>query len=434
MFLNPLYIIIIVLIIFIIVLFFHKSSIDQKRNNQSYFVPLKNIVDQRKYIEEFTENTSTTSKYNPLFGGKEIGFKAVKEGEKMNFFVYTVNYNNNNLMEYDIIKNTKDIDSNFISFNNNKIGEVPIDKPTSIRTCLTNNKNYITSYDKNSVYIVDTSDILKSTEKTIIQTGKGPTYIDLYRPDDKNIYGYTSNYNDDTVSILNLTTNEKIDDIKVGKNPSFVCVAEKKKILFVANYTDNNISCFKLDESGKTTKISDYPTGKGPTCIEIKPNESKIYVTNYEDGTISIFNINEDNKISQDKPVEIPNNAKPYSIDFNTKNSTGAVLTDNGIYLIDTANKNKLTPFNLSDEESKDIGTITSVRYRYYEKEGKKYEYVFIQSNNGKLFRKKIMEGDDTKTDAAEPVADAADPADKETFNNFEPLNNFKTFLNYAPF
>jgi len=349
MFLNPLHIIIIVLVILIIVLFFCKNSVDQKRCNQPFFIPIQENINNHQNIEKF--DTEKASKYNPLFGGKEIGFKSSKENGKMSFFVYTIDYDNNSLMEYDIIKNVSNIDSNFIKYDdNNEIGKkITINKPTSIRTCVTNNKNYITSFDKNSVYIVDTTDILENIEKTTIKTGKGPTYIDLYRPnDDDTIYGYTSNYDDNTVSILDLNENKNIKNIDVGKNPSFVCVAEKKKILFVANYSDNTISCFNLDNSGNVEKIDDYDTGKGPTSIEIDPDETQIFVTNYGDGTISVFHISEDEdqnkKIIKGSPIKIYDMAKPYSIDFNTKNKTGVILTNKGVYLFDTNNNDELIP------------------------------------------------------------------------------------------
>ena len=144
MFSNPLFIVIIILLIFIFILLVYKNLIYKTRSEKTYFVPVQQYKDL--YIEKFTK--STTKKYNSIFGGKEISFKAVKENDgKMNFFVYTSNYEKNNVIEYDIIKNIDNIDADFIEYDNNKIGkEVKIDKPTSIRTCLTNNKNYITSF------------------------------------------------------------------------------------------------------------------------------------------------------------------------------------------------------------------------------------------------------------------------------------------------
>ena len=384
----------------------------KKEKKKNYFISkqIYNTKYNQQYLEKFSK--ATTKTYNSMYGGKEISFKAVKDNDgKMKFFVYIINYNNNNLIEYDILKNIKNINSNFISYDNNEIGkEIKINKPTSIRTCITNNKNYITSFNDNKIYIIDTSDILKKTENFIdLGENKGPTYIDLYRPDNKdNIYGYTSNYNDNTVSILDLNNNKKIKDIKVGKNPSFVCVAEKKQILFVANYSSNNISCFDLDKSGNTKEIEDIEVGKNPTCIEINSEETKIYITNYGDSTISVFNI--ENNIIEDSIIKIPNEAKPYSIDFNTTNKIGAILTNKGIYLIDTAKDNNLELVDFSDKESNEMGEITSARYRYYEKNDKKYEYLFIKNNDGKLFRKVITNKENI---------------DQDKFINFEPLYNF---------
>ena len=276
--------------------------------------------------------------------------------------------------------------------------------------------NYISSFKHNKIYIIDKNNKLINN----IKTGRGPTCIDIYI-NNKSIYGYVSNYISNTISILDLKNNKKIRDINIlttpsirsndkkneiddttlsiskketfsnlinGRNPSFVCVAKKKKILFVLCFTNSTIYAYDLKNNPENpTKINiDDNNSKitEPTCIGITPQEDKIYITNARNSTISIYNISEDNKITKGENIEFK--SQPYSINFNSTNKIGVILTNNGIYLIDTDNKNNLTLINFNIKESEEIGKIESVICISYENT----KFLFINNNKGDLFIKKI--------------------------------------------
>jgi DNA-binding beta-propeller fold protein YncE len=400
MFNNIFFIILIILLIFIVICLYIKSrklihgSVKSVKDSKKFNNATKsNSIHSKKPLIKSHENIKKEKKnpkikynylYKSLYGGQDIGF--VTRDNKY-FHIYSTDFFNDKIIEHDLFKNSSSSKDIFVNFKDeNNIHKIIINKPTSIRTCLQNNINYVTSFSDKKVYLIDiSSNKMKIKDKINIGKKKGATYIDLYRNLKKNInYGYTSNFNNHSVSILDLNKKIKIKDIKVGKNPIFVCVSEKNKLLFVANFSDNNICCFDLSDPENPTKINNFNTGVNPTCIQT--DDEKIYVTNYNSSTISVFNIN-NNEISKDEDILIPNNEKIYSMDLNSNANSGCILTCKNIYTLDK-DINKLIKVEFTEEENKNIGTCKSVRYKYYKPDN--IHLLYILNINGKLSRKII--------------------------------------------
>lgn len=428
---NPFFILIIIFIIFIVILIYI-NLIQQKKNYQPYFIQVKKNIDNSIYIEEFLQNSQNSGNPIKLLSGKKIEFIT----EKNKFLIYLINYHNNKFVKLELEKDiTKYSFTKLYDSSRTDNNAIKINSPIFIKTNLNNNMNYISSFKDNTIYIIDKNNKLINN----IKTGEGPTCIDIYI-NNKSIYGYVSNYISNTISILDLKNNKKIRDIKIlttpsirsndkkneidyttlsikkekfsnlinGRNPSFVCVAKKKKILFVLCFTNSTIYAYDLKNNPENpTKINiDDNNSKiiEPTCIGITPQEDKIYITNSGNSTISIYNISKDNEITKGENIEIIKGenieitkdenievksriySMPYSINFNSTNKIGVILTNNGIYLIDTDNKNNLTLVNFNKKESEEIGKIESVICISY----KNTKFLFINNNKGDLFIKKI--------------------------------------------
>lgn len=390
---NNIFFIIITILLLIIILFLCKKYYDQNKLNTIKFLQPNSIddgvfhksVDLSDSLLKFDEQSfikmnknknknkipqlkkKNKIKYNnrlykSLYSGQKIGF--ITHNHK-NYHTYIIDFYKNKLIEYDLLKHSNSPIEQLVEFKDKPIvNEITIKKPTSIRTCLQNNTNYITSFTKKKVYLIDVANEMMKFKGSInIGNNKGATYIDLYRNLEENInYGYTSNFNNHTVSILDLNKKIKIKDIKVGQNPIFVCVCEKNKLLCVANFSDNNIYFFNLSDPENPKKIGEFNTGINPTCIET--DNGKIYVTNCNSSSLSIFTIN-NNKITKEKDIPVPNNEKIYSIDLNKNANCGVILTSKNIYIIDT-NKDKLTKLEFTEKERQKFGIVKSVRYRYY--------------------------------------------------------------------
>ena len=197
-------------------------------------------------------------------------------------------------------------------------------------------------------------------------------------------YAYIPNEKNNSVSIINTTTNTVISTVPVGNNPVGVTVNHDGTKVYVTNFGDDNALGYtfsiintgtdevitKLVDAGKGIKpfgvaitpdetlyISSYVTdnvyainpitnsisaihvGSEPLGVAITPNGKWVYVANKNDNTVSVINT-ETNNIANNINV----GEAPYGIAVN-KNGTKAYVTNMGshnVSVIDTAT-NKVT-------------------------------------------------------------------------------------------
>lgn len=83
-------------------------------------------------------------------------------------------------------------------------------------------------------------------------------------------FAYVTNQFDDTISVINLSTNTVVDTINVGTLPQGLAATPDGQFVYVTNNTSNNISV--IQTSGNTVvdtiAVGDSPTGIG---IFIRP-------------------------------------------------------------------------------------------------------------------------------------------------------------------
>jgi YVTN family beta-propeller protein len=96
--------------------------------------------------------------------------------------------------------------------------------------------------------------------------------------------------------------------IAVGNDPRCVVVAPDQSYLYVTNYGDNTVSVISLSTLYVTATIS---VGKGPHGISITPSGDLVYVVNELDETVSIIDVDTDSVIKTvnlgDAPVAFGN-------------------------------------------------------------------------------------------------------------------------------
>jgi len=95
-----------------------------------------------------------------------------------------------------------------------------------------------------------------------------------------------TNYNSNTVSVINGATNIVVASINVGSNPKGVAFDSAKGYVYVANSGSNNVSVI----NGATNKvIASISVGSDPVGAAFDPSNGYIYVANYFSGTLSII-------------------------------------------------------------------------------------------------------------------------------------------------
>jgi YVTN family beta-propeller protein len=99
-------------------------------------------------------------------------------------------------------------------------------------------------------------------------------------------YAYVANRADNTVSIIQISNNEIIATVQVGKKPVGVAVTPNGDHVYVVNRADNSVSAIETFHNTIDTAI---PVGNRPGGIAVTPDGEYIYVTNRDDGTVSVI-------------------------------------------------------------------------------------------------------------------------------------------------
>jgi YVTN family beta-propeller protein len=226
--------------------------------------------------------------------------------------------NDNKINIYSTDNQTLTADSSIVlgKGNSNKIS------PAGLAVDSEKNLLYVVSKDNNALYICNTKErkVLKQIEleneayTCVLSPDKKKLYISLWggakiavfdtekqvitaqievdkNPNDIIIskdgaYLFTSHGNDNTVSVIETATNQKIETLSaslypnspVGTTPNGVALNEDETKLFIANADNNCLAVFDVSIKGKSRSLGFIPTGWYPTSVKVIGQ--KIYVTN----------------------------------------------------------------------------------------------------------------------------------------------------------
>jgi len=132
-----------------------------------------------------------------------------------------------------------------------------------------------------------------------IPIGRGPFAISV-NPSTNTIF--VANRADDTVSVINGTSNSRIGDyIPVGSTPSAIAVNPNTNTIYVANRDNDTVS---IINGRNNTKIGDdIPVGYLPRSIAVNSVTNMIYVANQASDTVSVIDGTNNTKIGDDITV-----------------------------------------------------------------------------------------------------------------------------------
>src|ERR1039457_5050651 len=97
---------------------------------------------------------------------------------------------------------------------------------------------------------------------------------------------YITNGNDNTVSVINVTTNSVIATIPVGNTPEGVSVSQDGSKVYVANHNAFTVSVIN---TATNTVVATIPVGSSPPGLSVSPDGTKVYVANYGGNTVSVI-------------------------------------------------------------------------------------------------------------------------------------------------
>jgi YVTN family beta-propeller protein len=90
----------------------------------------------------------------------------------------------------------------------------------------------------------------------------------------------------DSVSLVNLETNQEVAQIPVGRLPYGVAITPDGSTLYVNNWGENTVSVVDLLALKEVNKIS---VGGLPYTIVMNPNGEVVYVSNFASNSISVL-------------------------------------------------------------------------------------------------------------------------------------------------
>ena len=142
---------------------------------------------------------------------------------------------------------------------------------------------------------------------------------------------YITNLLDNTVSVIDTTTNTVITTFGVGNGPIGVAVSSIGSRAYITNVYSNNVSVINTSTN---TVIATIPVGSVPEGIAVSPDGSKLYVTNSTSNTVSVINT-ATNTVTNTTPVGSYPNYVAVSPDGSKAYIANAF--SNNVSVIDTA-------------------------------------------------------------------------------------------------
>lgn len=132
---------------------------------------------------------------------------------------------------------------------------------------------YVANYDSNTISVIDSS---TNSVINTIPVGKEPSIL-MASPKKDRIYYVQDN---NTVGVIDVNTNTVTATIPVGTNPYYMVFNPSGTRLYVSNYSSNNVSVI---DTNANQVIATIPVGTNPHMIVSNSDGTRVYVTTYED-------------------------------------------------------------------------------------------------------------------------------------------------------
>jgi len=105
-----------------------------------------------------------------------------------------------------------------------------------------------------------------------IDTGKGPRRL-VFIPGRKLVY--VVNWTDNNISVIHTTSRELVATVPAGKNPSAICASSDNKKIYVCNQGDKSLSIINIDGH---INLKEIKLEGEPYNITLSPDGEKLYV------------------------------------------------------------------------------------------------------------------------------------------------------------
>ncbi len=136
---------------------------------------------------------------------------------------------------------------------------------------------------------------------------------------------YIANLNDDTVSVIDTSTETVITTIPVGPIPWAVAVHPDGSRVYVTTVGDFNDKVWVIDTATNTV-VASVVTGQAPRGIAVHPDGSRVYITNMSSNTLAVIDT-----VTNTRVAELPTSAGPRRVAVDPLGRWVYVTTDGNI-------------------------------------------------------------------------------------------------------
>jgi YVTN family beta-propeller protein len=162
--------------------------------------------------------------------------------------------------------------------------------PTGITVNKSNTRLYTVTKEDSALYVID----LKNNG--LLKRVKLPAeaYSCILSPDEKSLY--ISIWGGEKVVVYNTASQSFTKSIKTGSHPNELLLNKKGNFLFVANANDNSVSIINTttEKTVETISTALYPTrltGSTTNGLALSPDEKTLYIANADNNCLAVFDV-----------------------------------------------------------------------------------------------------------------------------------------------
>jgi len=225
--------------------------------------------------------------------------------------------------------------------------------PTGIAVNKNNTRLYTVTKEDSALYVVD----LKSN--AVIKHIKLPAeaYSCILSPDGKNLY--ISIWGGEKVVVYNTLSQSFTKSLKTGSHPNELLLNKKGTFLFVANANDNSVSVINTttEKIVETISTALYPTrltGSTTNGLALSPDEKTLYIANADNNCLAVFDVSKPG--SSRSMGFIPVGWYP----TNVKTLGSKILVSNGKGFTSMANPQGPQPIKKADNSGYQKGAVNA--------------------------------------------------------------------------
>jgi YVTN family beta-propeller protein len=243
-----------------------------------------------------------------------------------NQFIYVANTTGNSVS---VVNPATDTDQNpIVATIKHDIGG----QPRGIAASPDGSRVYVSNFQNNTLSMIDTA---TNTVTDTIPVGTGPVGVAVALDGTK---VYVVNSGNDSVSVVNTATNTVQTTISVGREPLEIALTPDGKQAYVTNHNenDNSVSVLNL---GTNTVLTTVLVGKGPNGVAVSPDNTMVYVVNYGTDNENGNSVTALDRASNTVTGTVQVGLQPAKVAF-SPDSTKAYVSNsvsNSISVIDTA-------------------------------------------------------------------------------------------------